>query len=550
MHCHTGTVRSVEFSRDAQLLLTSSDDKSVKIWSLPSRRFSAAFVGHSNWVRAAAFSPDAAQVASASDDCTVRVWDVSRGACTAVLHDFGGGAATCVRFSPDGSALAAGGRGGGIAVWDARAPASSGGVSSISGSSFSGNCGGPSGEPLQRYAAHAASVTAIAFHASGHYLLSSSLDGTLKIWDLREGHILYTLHGHRGGARAAAFSADGALFVSGGDDAIAMLWRTNFDGSGAVHTMLDAAAGPANASMPAPALAASQVKASAKGSQQRQPAAVPRRQWASISHTASTSTSGAAAVPTAPAAPCLATACDELPQGNGEAAAGHVAGADAGFARRTSAMAFAHILARVVPNGGNFGSLVLPSKSTLLPQMPSYRERRVRPQFFGAALLAAMATEAAAALAANRVRPPCCIAPTPVRRDTAVATTSAPLSNKAGAAADDPGWAQLLSGGASWVPVTPTVQVPKSEPARAAFTHELSSATESASKEATASVTSPTPTPAFARHASQRMDAGSTLGFMSMQLAAVNAQLAALDGRVEATERALATLAQLSPRHT
>jgi len=27
-------------------------------------------------------------------------------------------------------------------------------------------------------------------------MVSSSLDSTIKVWDLRQGHILYTLYGH------------------------------------------------------------------------------------------------------------------------------------------------------------------------------------------------------------------------------------------------------------------------------------------------------------------------------------------------------------------
>jgi centriolar protein POC1 len=49
---------------------------------------------------------------------------------------------------------------------------------------------------IQHYDAHAASVTCISFHPDGNYLVSSSMDSTLKIWDLKMGQILYTLYGH------------------------------------------------------------------------------------------------------------------------------------------------------------------------------------------------------------------------------------------------------------------------------------------------------------------------------------------------------------------
>lgn len=52
---HQAPVRSVQFSCDGQLLVSASDDKSVKIWSVNDRKFQYAFT-HTNWVRSAVFS--------------------------------------------------------------------------------------------------------------------------------------------------------------------------------------------------------------------------------------------------------------------------------------------------------------------------------------------------------------------------------------------------------------------------------------------------------------------------------------------------------------
>lgn len=50
---------------------------------------------------------------------------------------------------------------------------------------------------------HSAAVNALSFHPSGNYLLTASSDSTLKILDLMEGRLLYTLHGHQ--VRASAW---------------------------------------------------------------------------------------------------------------------------------------------------------------------------------------------------------------------------------------------------------------------------------------------------------------------------------------------------------
>ena len=44
---------------------------------------------------------------------------------------------------------------------------------------------------------HVASVNNVAFHPNGNYLLTGSSDATLKVFDLIEGRLLYTLHGHQ-----------------------------------------------------------------------------------------------------------------------------------------------------------------------------------------------------------------------------------------------------------------------------------------------------------------------------------------------------------------
>jgi WD40 repeat protein len=48
------------------------------------------------------------------------------------------------------------------------------------------------------------------------FLISTSLDTTIKVWDLREGQLFYTLHGHEGATMAAAFSPAGDYFATAG----------------------------------------------------------------------------------------------------------------------------------------------------------------------------------------------------------------------------------------------------------------------------------------------------------------------------------------------
>lgn len=49
----------------------------------------------------------------------------------------------------------------------------------------------------------------------------------MKIWDLREGRLMYTLQGHHGTVFDATFTADGNFFASAGADHLAMVWKSN-----------------------------------------------------------------------------------------------------------------------------------------------------------------------------------------------------------------------------------------------------------------------------------------------------------------------------------
>lgn len=48
---------------------------------------------------------------------------------------------------------------------------------------------------------HSGVVNSLSFHPAGNFLITASGDSTVKILDLVEGKLLYTLHGHQVGAQ-------------------------------------------------------------------------------------------------------------------------------------------------------------------------------------------------------------------------------------------------------------------------------------------------------------------------------------------------------------
>lgn len=116
---HIGSIRSLSFSPDSAMIVSSSDDKTVKGWNVMKSNFMFSLAGHTNWVRNARLSPDARLVVSGSDDSTVRLWDVSTSKELFKFKDFKESVYCCDWIS-DGTAICAGSIDGRIKLWDAR----------------------------------------------------------------------------------------------------------------------------------------------------------------------------------------------------------------------------------------------------------------------------------------------------------------------------------------------------------------------------------------------------------------------------------------------
>ena len=66
-------------------------------------------------------------------------------------------------------------------------------------------------------------IYSAAYDASGEYLASGSLDGTITIWNLKNGKS-HTLEGHSAGVRSVVYSPDGKYLASGSNDKTIRIW--------------------------------------------------------------------------------------------------------------------------------------------------------------------------------------------------------------------------------------------------------------------------------------------------------------------------------------
>ena len=192
---HTGAVKAVAFYPHHPILASGSQDRSIKLWDCQTEQVIQTLVGHSGTVNALAFSPDAEILASGSSDKTVKFWRT--GECFATLNGHRL-AVNAIAFSPDGREIASASTDSTVRIWN-----------------LEGKC-------LQSLTGHTQAVRAIAFSPSG--LLASGGDGPIRLWHLDQGNSRL-LPGHPWAVSALLFSSDGQYLISASWDKTIKIWQ-------------------------------------------------------------------------------------------------------------------------------------------------------------------------------------------------------------------------------------------------------------------------------------------------------------------------------------
>ncbi len=203
---HDKPVRSVAFSPNGQVLVSGSEDNSVRLWDVAKGEPLKALRGHSRAVRSAAFSPDGSRVISGGEDQSVRIWNVGDYEEVRVLHAtvFSGheDAVLGARYSRDGKQIVTASRDRTASLWDAA-----------------------SGQPLRRFdEGHEFLISGAAFFPDGKHMATGAGDNSVRIWDLTTGTEKLELPS-TGRFGTLAVSPDGNWMATGSQGTDVKLWN-------------------------------------------------------------------------------------------------------------------------------------------------------------------------------------------------------------------------------------------------------------------------------------------------------------------------------------
>jgi WD40 repeat protein/serine/threonine protein kinase len=281
---HQGAIFTLAFSPDGALLASSSGDQTIRLWNTKTWTEVATLRGHEDEVFSLAFSADGRRLISGGKDGSVRLWqippvkrpppqwtlpepcnnfamsadgrrlvtigedyilwDLDTGEKLATLTELRGYQANNCGFSPDGRQLLAGGRNGKIRIWDFERNSLSefdtgdeadvAGVHTLSMTNF--HIASWSYSPLRikiwnfetRKLLHELAPSGPPtwrgnFSRRGDVALGAG-DGSVTVWKAEAGWAPINLQPHRRNVAGAAFTPDGRILVTGGQEGTAKLW--------------------------------------------------------------------------------------------------------------------------------------------------------------------------------------------------------------------------------------------------------------------------------------------------------------------------------------
>jgi transcription initiation factor TFIID subunit 5 len=210
---HSGPIYSVKFApsaprsegeiapTNARWLLSSSADKTIRLWSLDLWQCMVIYKGHDQPVWDLSWGPFGYYFVSGGHDKTARLWATDRIRQQRIFagHDQD---VDCVCFHPNSAYVFTGSSDRTVRMWAVT-----------------------TGNAVRMFTGHTGNITALACSRSGKYLASADDQGSIFLWELASGRFVKRMRGHgKGGIWSLDWSVESTVLVSSGADNTVRVW--------------------------------------------------------------------------------------------------------------------------------------------------------------------------------------------------------------------------------------------------------------------------------------------------------------------------------------
>ncbi|KPJ64556.1 hypothetical protein AMJ44_12620 [candidate division WOR-1 bacterium DG_54_3] len=164
---HKEMVTSVRVNPDGSRLVSGDTDGTLRVWNVATGRCIHVLKGHSDTIWSLTITPDSRLAISASEDKTLRIWDLKNGNCLRSLIGHTQ-PVSHVSVTPDSRKAVSveneWSKRGELFVWDLE-----------------------TGQCILKLKGHTDSIKSVRISDDGRWVISGSVDNTIRLWDLKGG---------------------------------------------------------------------------------------------------------------------------------------------------------------------------------------------------------------------------------------------------------------------------------------------------------------------------------------------------------------------------
>jgi len=242
---HTARIEHLDISDNGRFAVTSSADHTIRIWNLERMAEAAKLSTTFTAVTDVALGPDGSRVAVASADGTIVFFGLPAGNVIARIQAHRAGRVRLAHM-PNGQLMSAG-EDGQVATWDMSngrklASLSAGGAvtavavssdgRSVALATGNGTLQDVDASPLRLRGAFKVpgrSIATLAFDAAGTSVIVGETDGKVRVWRVSDGSLVREFARQDGAITFTALSRDGAFALTSSEDGTMRLWNNRTD---------------------------------------------------------------------------------------------------------------------------------------------------------------------------------------------------------------------------------------------------------------------------------------------------------------------------------